>query len=407
MPNEVHKPSRKQAVLFFLFTLALAGGIIAWLFILNKGSLTIESGFPLHVSAGVEDADCAGPPCALKLTPGSYTVIIRKAGFFDDTETVHVVRGQETKITPHFQFIPVVREVGELVLPTPNAPLQPPFLGTQKLENFPKNVKDSVFSASGNNALLTIGKELYVYDVTKHEVSGINLAPDMRPVWAGEDLYFLENAGDKQVLKRLKNGKTEVIVSFDRPFVNPTLLGDFTGKKVLIMDETSAGFAYYLVDIERASRKRLEVSPSAKNAKWTLHHIIFEYAEKVFAIDADTLAETPLSALDTGNVNETSAGVFVFVAAEQQDLGRAKFGPSIDEVLKETEQAVKITTGTTTSSTSLFVTEFHPKDNSFRTLATVILKADEEIHRLTTGSDGTKIYFEKAGRLFVIDLEKP
>lgn len=405
--KEIHKPSRTQAIVFFLFTLLLALGIFAWSVFFNKGTLIIEGDFPLTIKAGVEEKTCASSPCRFKLSPRPYSVSIAKDGFFDDIHKVRISRSKETKIISQLKFIPVLREVGELVSPTPTAPLRTPFLGIEKLERFPKNAKTASFSPSGNQALITLGKELYLYDLRKKELNEINLTPELTPTWSGEDIFFLEKSQSTHIVKKWGREKNESIVVFERPFKNPALLGDFTGTKILIIDLDEGNFSYYLIDLLKKSRKRLEIAQTWRNAKWTIGHIIFEdqknATQNIFAMDANTLKTFPLEATNSENVLEIEPGVFIFLSAEPQDSERKKLGPSIEEAL---EQASKETFEEQKQNSSFFITEFRLADNLYRTLATVQTKQDEAIHRLTYDVNSKKLYFVQGKKLFEVVLEK-
>ena len=137
----------------------------------------------------------------------------------------------EEKITADFKFIPTYKELGEIVLPVSDAPLRPPFLERKKFENFPKDVKQTKFSQSGDLALITLGKELYIYYVADRAVDTIDLKPETAADWLGDKIIYLEESEQKHLLK-LRDGKeNKLLASFERPLKNPTLFGSPDGKK--------------------------------------------------------------------------------------------------------------------------------------------------------------------------------
>ncbi|MEK7524520.1 MAG: hypothetical protein AAB588_05845 [Patescibacteria group bacterium] len=406
--QEVHKPSRAQALTFFFICLALAVGVIVWTFWLNRGTLIVEGPAPFGVEAGAENKECTASPCVLKVKPHAYTITLKKDGYYDDDQQVEVRRFKETAVKANLQYIPKVMEAGEIILPISETPLRPPFLGLARFENFPKDIKAAQFSASGNQILVTLGREIYIYDVAKKILSATNLSPDFYPAWAGEDVLFLVKVELKQALKKWNGGKIETIVVFDRPFVNPQIFGSPSGKKAVISEKTDGDFSYYLVDLEKKSRQRLAVSRSAQLIKWTLDDLIFEEPEekgkKVFALNANTLEQKTLGATSGSNVLETAPGNFVFLSSEKQDSKSTQLGPSISEVL---EKAVEETTSAPKAvvESSVFLVEFSSATGELKTLAEVPLKQNEKVEHLTADLNGKKYYFEKSGKLFEVRLE--
>lgn len=401
--KQIHRPSRATAIAFFLFSLAVAAFVIVWVFFLNKGTLLVEGDAPFRMSMTGHQKECTSSPCILKLAPRTYSVSIQKEGFYEDVQTAEIVRWEETKLAAHFQFIPVLREIGELILPFPNAPLRPPFIGNKKFENFPKDVKEAEFSGSGNQAILLLGKEIYLYDVTERSVTETNFLSVHSPAWVSENIAYLGESESKHILKIWKDGKSEPIVTFERPFKNPKLLG--ATSKALIIDESNGNFSYYLVDLTKKSRKRLEISNGARSAKWVGEYIVFSEGEsadqKIFAVHAETGKQIPLPAVDTKNVIEMKPGVLLFFSKEKQGSGESKLGPSISE-------ALEITSLSTAGQipTAWYLTKFDMESGASQTLASVPLKENQAVHQLTIDPDGEKLYFAQNQRLFEIILEK-
>lgn len=401
---QIHKPSRTQSLIFFFFTVALAIGILLWSLVLNKGTLLVEGEFPLRVQAGSNDIACNSAPCILKLKPSTYNVTIRKEGFFDDVKTVKIARFSEVKIFPNLRFIPFVREVGDIILPVPNAPLRSPFLGVSKLENWPSNAKEATFSASGAHALLTLGREVYLYSVKEKSLKKTPVPLDTKAAWAGENIVFLEKKDAEHVLKYwLKKGDTAEVVSFERPFSKSTLFGDVKDTYVLIMDTANNKYTYYLVDLAKQSRKRLAVSEEARAVKWAAGLVIFEDGKRIFAVNPETLEKIELPAADVSNVIEMRHLVLLFLSTEKQDRSGSIGNVSIEEAIEEAKQQ----TVKTEQPTSLFITELDRNidKHEYKTIATIPVKHGEEIRRFTSDTDKKRLYFEKGGKLFEVVLE--
>lgn len=407
MLSQPHQPSHRQAVLFFIFTLILAAGVLAWVFYFNKGVLQVSGQTPFTVTVGLDSFECVISPCNMRLTPRTYNVVVQKDGFFDFVQDAQVARGKVFEIKPVFQFIPTVKEKGKVVLPVSGAPLRPPFLGVSKLEGFPKDVKSASFSASGENILLTLGKELYKYGVLKHEIAKVDLPLGTKVSWVGEKLVFLEDEKTRQTLKWLDGKASTPIVSFERAFKNPILMGSPTGDKVLIQDEVDGNFVYYLVDTTQKSRKRIDFDEAPKGAKWALGALVFQLGsddkKTIVLVDTATLNKTTLRAADFENVTALKSGAFYFAASSKQDTGGLKLGISIDQAIEDAK--LEAANSEAKAVEKVFITEFNATANFYRTLAEISLKPGEALTRLTPDQDGKKLYFEKAGNLFEIDLE--
>lgn len=408
--NQPHQPSRRQAALFFIFTLILAAGILAWVFYFNKGVLQVSGNAPFRIVVGLDSMRCAISPCSMRLTPRIYSVSVQKDGFFDFMRDAKIARGKVFEIKPVFQFIPTVKEIGKAVLPVSGAPLRPPFLGAGKLENFPKGVRAALFSASGEKILLALGKELYTYGVLKHEIAKVDLPLGTKAAWAGEKLVFLENEGVGQILKRLDGKIPALIAYFGRAFKNPVLIGSPAGDKVLIQDEVDEDFVYYLVDTAKKSRKRLDFDEAPTEAKWALGTLVFQLgsdgagdAKKIALVDAETLNKTILPAADFENVTAFKPKAFYFIASSKQDTGKPKLGISIGEAIEEAKLEAADTAAKTLGK--VFIIEFDAAANFYRTLAEIALKPGESISRLTPAVDGKKLYFIKAESAFEVILE--
>ncbi|GEM_PF-5587973 len=398
---EIHKPSKKQAVLFFLFSLALAAGVVAWTFFLNQGTLVVEGDAPFRVKAAGKQWTCENSPCSMKLAPGGHTVTLEKEGFYDDTKSAIIQRWRETKLAASFQFIPTVKEVGELVLPFASAPLKTPFIGTKKFENFPKDVRDASFSDSGNFAILKLGKERYVYDTREHTVSELEIPLDAPAAWLGDKIVFLETSS-KQILFVMEPGKQPgATVSFMRPLGKPTLIGAPTGNKVLIRDDDA--HVFYLIDTEKLSRDRIEtLGQGAAVARWTGEYFIASDSGKIVAVNGATLEKIELRASDPENIIEMQPGILIFLSSTKQDSGKSNLNQTLEEAL---EIAKKETVSEQPVALSFFLTELNTQNSTAKTLAEIPMQPGEEIHRLTLDSTGGKIFFTKKNKLFEILLK--
>lgn len=415
--KNIHQPSRKQTVLFFILMLVIGAWIVMWVFFINKGTLTAEGPFPFSLKAGNEKIICTKSPCTAKLTPRRYTIIFKKEGFYDDAQTFAVMRGRNEKLIPRFRFIPVIREKGELVLPIENAPLKSTFLGLKKFENFPQNFKEASFSGSGNQALLNIGKEVYIYNVQNKIVQKTDLDITFHPTWAKEDIVFFEEFEGKQILKKWNGGKNEFLVSFERPLKNPNIIISLSGNRALIYEvhEKNNRHAFYFVDFNKKSRRRLEIMENQRPTVFTPSYLFFERLKEkgekeVVGFDSESWEEIKFPALDGENIVEIKSQVLFFLSSEKQDSGKPKFGVSLEKAFEEAKKETfdeekKVIKRT--KMEKVFITEFSRADNIYRTVGEIALEEGESIHRLTFDSIDEKLYFilkKKSGEKRVFEV---
>lgn len=395
--TEIHRPTRLQSLLFFFFSLALAAFVLVWVFILNKGTLTVVGDAPFSFLVGGENIECDANECSVQLTPKQYSVTVSKEGYFPETQNIRIRRAKEIKINPALKFIPALRENSSIAVPEINIPLISPFLGVSRLENFPRNAKQTLFSASGKAALLALGKETYLYDVETRTVNKLDIGLNKLAAWAGEEIVFLDEENGKPVLKTWDNGKTQNIVVFGRAFKNPLLIGGSAAKKVLIAEtaENSSGFVYYLIDIDKKTRRRLELNVNPVAAKMTDSYAIFESnkdngEKEVLAINHDTLTRINIPSINLTNTIEISNNVFIFFSYDKKDSGKPAVGYSISEIL---EEAQRENFNSRRQMAFLYLTEFNVEMNAFKTILDAPVKENETVGRLTADPNGKKLYF--------------
>lgn len=404
--TQIHRPSRKQAVIFFIFTLLLVIGIFVWVFYLNKGTIIVSGKPPFTIAVADKEIRCETLSCEIKLTPRNYRILLKKESFFTDIHDIAVHRGDTQQIAMNLQFIPVVKEVGPLRLPHPDAPLLAAFRDKATLKNFPQNPAQIAFSSSGKTIIFKVDQKMHLYNIAD-EASFIirNVQADAPLALIGEQAFFLETENGGHVLKMvLDEMRTETVVRFDRPFSNPVLVGAPQGNKLLIQEEKEAAFAYYLIDVEKKNRERLEET-GLKNPHFTNFHIIFEKEEagnkKIVALDPLALDEFELPAFDAENISESRPGVFLFLSTQRMDKEETAAGPAIDTLFKEiTRDAVSPEQFVAT----VFITEFNAEKNTYRTFAAVPWDEKNPVTKLIAAYEEGKIYFVQGKRLFEIRL---
>lgn len=388
--REIHTPSRRQAQIFFFGAILLAVGISLWMIFFNKGNLAVDGDIPFTVQVGSVRKTCEERPCVIPLKPKKYRLALTKEGFYPDEREISVKRGENTAVTVSFRFIPVLREIGN----------------KKSLENFPRDAKDVSFAASGDRAILRLGKEFYLYVVSTKKLSELNFAVEMAPAWLGEEIIYLETANGKHLLKQWNDGKPSVFTTFERAFNAPRLQGSPNEKYILITDGERGNF--YLFDVLKKSRKKLEVADDAMNPALQNFSIIIEEGgdkKKISAISLDTLSRTTLNAIDSKNVNEFAPGKFMFFSREKGEAESFGKGALItfSEVLGETK---KDNAEFTMKTNLIYLMEYRAADGSSEIIAEVHVNDGETVARLARDPSGKKWFFEKGGKVFEVVLEK-
>lgn len=397
---EFHQPSHRQAVAFFIFSLFLVAGLLAWTFVLNKGELVVSGAAPFTVKAGGEQKKCDSSPCTLKLKPRSYTVSLSKSGFYNESETVEVKRGGRTMLAAALEIIPVVREVGTALLPFDEAPLSPTFLGKTELPKFPKNAVGVLASNSEKFLLLAVGRELFVYEVSSATTKKMPLTAEKKPLWLGDELVYLEtDAAEKQTLTAMNlAGEKTLISSFARTFVNPVVVPSPDGNFVLIREENND---HYLIDVAKKSRQRLALEPGARAVKWVGSYIIVEEKindeTKITARDPESDVRIHVPAKKAELVIKKDDEALFFISDEKyNEQGSAEHGVSIGEIVEEVVVA---------RTSTVYLTRLEIAKNELFTLASVAVTGGAGISRIHYDAASEKIHFIKESKLFEVALK--
>lgn len=332
--KRIPETSKKPAIFLFIFIFGIAGFSAVWILFLNKGTLVVQGAAPFTLKAGDETIECVDAPCRLTLRPREYRIIAQKAGFFDAQKNIAVERGKETSVSLEFQFIPALTEI----------------------EN-PKLEK-------------TAGK---VSPFSLKKIDGDS----------GEELIF-KNQDEKS---------EQVIAKFRRPFKKPALYSNVSNSKVVIQDEIDGKFSYYLVDVEKKSRRAISLSEKTSKARWVGDYLIAEEEDAIVAISSANLGKTPLPASDIEDIVEWKSGILVFLSFTNLDTDRPKLGQSITETLDPSKKA---------SSKIIYLTQWIAAEDIMRTLVEIPIEGTETVQNLTADDNSSNLFFEKSGKWFEV-----
>jgi len=382
-------------------------GILLWSFFLNRGELLVSSAqTPFNLSVNDEEYICTSSPCSYELVPRRYAITFEKDGYFDQTETVSVRRWETTELTPGFIFIPHLKAQPDLQLALPGGPLSSLNFG-EKPAGLPTNAKTLQFSPSGQQVLLTIGKERYLYKRDEGATQELSFGASTPATWVGEMLVTLENEGAIQLLKTQSPDGANVVARFQRPLKNAQLLGSPTGEYLLATEEDeTGGQTHYLVELASQKRQRLELTSSNKAIKWTHHSLIFNRIDALgkrstVALSPSTMSETILPTDQSALVEEIEAGRFIFTSP----IPFSEEGPQISISIEEVIERAGAEEAQTQDLSELYLIEYSGVTGRSITLTKVGLAADETITRIEYSAVDKKLYLEKGSQIFELVRE--
>jgi len=215
--------NRTKSILIFVLTLVLAGLVYVWYYPLDRGEVSISAGLPDYwVMASDLSVQCAADPCLITLKTGSRTITVRKDGYFPVTAESVVRRLKTESITVQLKKIPTLKESAVI----PSEPIS--------LENKPlpaELAKGSVLAPA--------------WDAKGEKLAYVDLADDKVKIWmdgAARTVTPLANLGEG----------FEFLWAPDGAMLAGMAEGDL-----------------YLIDTQRASRKKIQLGFMSKNEKWT------------------------------------------------------------------------------------------------------------------------------------------
>lgn len=388
--NEIHKPSRAQAIGFFFFSLLLAAGMLLWYFFLNKGVLEITGAFPFEVYVANQSKICDTSPCTFKLDPRNYTVNVKKENFFNDEKKIKINRGETYVLEAKFAYIPTIKEIT----------VRPAFM------NSISPSERRIISPKKDRALV-IGKT----DVSIVELSGgkkIKLAilPSQTPTWMGENIAYVEHTEEKDEIRLRASDKTETIAIFSRPINKPALYGNGDGTKLIVRDTKENGtFSYYLVDAKANTRQVLTIATDAKNPVIVGDTLFFETdINDVAQLAGYSLSKInskiELKGISSNALAEKSPGVYVFFSNENlENKSAAQLGRSITDILFDPDaEAIE-----NDLAKKIYLIEYDSPKETFKLLISMD-KNEEEIKNLVISPDSNHIFFEKGVKIFQVSL---
>ncbi|MGE3278420.1 MAG: hypothetical protein AB7J40_01280 [Candidatus Altimarinota bacterium] len=108
MLNEPHYPSKWSVAIVFAVIVLLIGGVFAWAFYFNFGSVHLRSLQNFTVTVNGDTYSCV-PECEISLPPGRYDFAANASGFYDKSFELDVSRWQTQEQDVAFELIPFLK----------------------------------------------------------------------------------------------------------------------------------------------------------------------------------------------------------------------------------------------------------------------------------------------------------
>lgn len=384
---------RRQALIFFFATLIVSAGILVWHFRVNRGELEIQGEVPFTVTIGkFKNFLCFESPCSFRLLPKKYALRALKDEYFDLSLSVEVKRWTSSSIALRFAFKPKIETLNEAALPAKLAAI-PAFVGSPflryddlDLSKIPRGVTSVLFSPSGRNALIALGKERYFFqhpeNFEKASLTRLELSSYAAAAFGNKEnaLFILESAGEKdQRIAKMEFDKSSFasLGVFEKPLERAEIFVSPNDTLLIIQEKTSLGESkFYLLDIEKKTKKRLSLQSSVNDLRFVNDEwIVYEIREngravtKLFSLTSGE--EKPLSSLGVKSVGRFYDKTFIFVS-EEDVTGETPSVP-IAEIFQMAKEGV---TNFPTTPGKWFFTAMDLENSEVKSLA--VLQHDED-----------------------------
>jgi hypothetical protein len=229
--------TKSKTLIAFLIMLALVGGVVSWMLVLNTGKVAIHARVPFTVQAGNLYQQCNEDPCVISMRAYEYKFRVEKAGYFPYQETATLKRWKTVDLYPELKFIPYIEEKS----------LSPDdFAGdeTQDSRNITKK---------GGKFILMQGEE-----ETEIPFEGNVLTYS----WGSDDnLLYVEQDEDTQKLFKWNLTDTPTLITQFQSLTEPIIEGG--QKHILVLENEKT----YKVDTEK-KRKELIFDKEIAGIEW-------------------------------------------------------------------------------------------------------------------------------------------
>lgn len=306
---QINMDKNRLLGLVIIIAIFVLGAIYAfWLLVFNKGEVIFEGKPPFSVSIGGESHICMEMQCAYTLPAREYSYTISKDGYFDQSGSVSVKRGQRALVS--YEAVFEAKSLTGVDYPMPELPIgyskyQEKLLDISlfhmiqdgyQLQKMPKKINGMEFSPSGNDAILFEDGMVSHYSTGTFEKKIVSsLTGAYSASWNSNEnaVYSIvyDEASKKDALIRvdLANGSTGKDVYFLRSVSKYSLSVSPDEKHVFLVDETSDIQTLYLIDREAKTRTNIFEGYAIQKGIWSGDGNYYIFSGKKNKSDAPSL----------------------------------------------------------------------------------------------------------------------
>lgn len=224
---------KKRLYISALIIAVFVGGIfLLWIVFFNRGTVKVIAKAPYSMTISrVGMIPCENDECAKIVAPGTYSVMIQKQGYKDETREINVPWNGEIKEEVSFQFVPVIGQT------------------EKKLADKPK-IDHSILNLSAETPIF--------YNESRNYLAYIKRDPD----------NFRQTLYMREIDKNKQPQAEQLVTSFVRDLKNYDLSISPNHQKIIALDRTDERSTLYLIDIKAKTRTGLLEYPFVEGIKW-------------------------------------------------------------------------------------------------------------------------------------------
>ncbi len=258
---------KKKVAIAFGGTIILIAAVIAWMMILNTGSLKVTLAPPYTVKVGKIQKQCEQNLCEIKLNARKYIVSIEKAGYFPLEKEIEIRRWKTLDLSPVLEFIPYIAEEEMEAKKLPdNLIAENEMALALDFEGIPAEwakAKSVIQNIDGDR--LVILKNLMIREMKEGEREERKMEALTAGWGMGKDAVYIQKDGDNAKMYLWKEGAEPELLTQFVTLINPQV---FPGKdNVLIRDNETV----YTVDIAK-KRKEILKKGEVRGIAWNPSH---------------------------------------------------------------------------------------------------------------------------------------
>ena len=338
--------NRSKQIAAAIIVLIVLGIIFyfVWNVFLNTGTVIFEySKPPFTVAIEDKTQTCLTNTCEFTLPTGPRSYTVTKDGYYEETGSVNIKRGEKFNINISLEFIPQTLEGTEykgLKMPAGyskfDANLKRISLFTEFPADFipkklPKIIENMVFAESGKTALIFEKDKASLYSFADFTLKVLTLINNAKTAIYSSYENFLftiiyDETAQKYALKKLSledTSQIENLIYFTRDVIEYELKVSSEDKYIALLDKTNTPEIIYAINLDDKSRKNIFEGYTVEMGEWSLSGQYFVFKAK--------------------NLTDNKS-MFYYYDTASEKLNKLPFTGSIDNFDFNTGRAFFITT---------------------------------------------------------------